>query len=162
MKRNSKNPYPNLKELINYHPYHINTFAYFADVELNLLEAALIGEEKLEADELIAISYYSGVPFGVLTAPSLIVLNPLRPKHKKMVAEVGYVLGTIIEAAAVDFVCTYPSLYCSEVSSLCEDFSRGKPVTYCRYLGIKAKVENCLGNIKLEKMKARRRRYGDR
>ena len=145
MKRDSKNPYPNLKELIKYHPYHISTFANFANVERDLLEAALIGEEELAAEDLMGISCYGRIPFGVLASPSMIMLDPLSLKHKRMVAEAGRALGTIMDAAeagspaAADFMYTYPSLYCNEVSSLCEEFSLGRPVTYCRYLGVREK-----------------------
>ena len=114
MKRDSKNPYPNLRELIKYHPYHVGTFANFANVELDLLEAALIGEEELTAGELMGISCYGRVPLGVLASPSLVMLDPLSLKHKKMVAEAGGALGIIMDAAeagspaAADFMYTYP------------------------------------------------------
>ena len=168
MKRDSKNPYPNLKELIKYHPYHISTFANFANVELDLLEAALIGEEELTPGELMGISCYGRIPLGVLVSPSLIMLDPSRPKHKKMVAEAGRALGIIMDAAeagspaAADFMYTYPSLYCNEVSSLCEEFSLGRPVTYCRYMGVRARIEQCLGSIAIERMERRKRGRGSR
>ena len=137
------------------------TFANFANVELDLLEAALIGKEELTAGELRGISCYGRVLFGVLASPSLIMLDPLSLKHKRMVAEAGRALGTIMDAAeagspaAADFMYTYPSLYLNAVSSLCEDFSLGRPVTYCRYLGVRARIEQCLGSIAIERMERR-------
>ena len=168
MKRDSKNPYPNLKVLIKYHPYHIGTFANFANVELDLLEAALIGEEELTARELMGISCYGRVPFGVLASPSIVMLDPLSLKHKRMLAGMQDALARIEAAvedgsrAAADFMYTYPSLYCNEVSSLCEDFSLGRPVTYCRYLGVRARIEQCLGSIAIERMERRKRGRGSR
>lgn len=168
MKRDRKKPYPNLRELIKYHPYHISTFANFADVELDLLEATLIGEEELEAAELRRIAHYVGAPYGVLARPSLVMLNPLRAKHRQMVAGIQDGLARIEAAAehgskaATDFMYTYPSLYLGTVLSLCKDFAQGRPVSYCRYLGVREKTEQCLGSIAVERMERRKRGRGSR
>ena len=168
MKRDSKNPYPNLKELIKYHPYHISTFANFANVELDLLEAALIGKEELEAAELRRIALYAGVPYGVLACPSLILLDAQRPKHRLMLEGIQDALARIEAAAedgsraAVDFMYIYPSLHLNTVSSLCGDFFQGRPVTYCRYMGVRARIEQCLGSIAIERMERRKRGRGSR
>lgn len=74
----------NLKELINWHPYSLRSFADFANVETDLLQAALEGEEELTAEELSQISRYVKVPIGVLLCPHLVYLEKRRPKHQKM------------------------------------------------------------------------------
>lgn len=55
--------YPNLSEIIKYHPYHIGTFANFADVTTELLQAALDGQEELTGEELRNIARYSAIPW---------------------------------------------------------------------------------------------------
>ena len=167
MKRDSKNPYPNLRELIKYHPYHIGTFASFANVELDLLEAALIGEEELTAAELWRIANYAGVPYGVLACPSIILLDAQRPKHRRLLEGIIGSLGPIFAAldagspAAEDFILTFPRLYYNQVIDIWGDFSAGKPVSYCRYLGVRAKLDMCQTNIALERPKKRKRRRAE-
>ena len=135
MKRDSKNPYPNLRELIKYYPYHIATFANFAEVEPDLLEAALMGREELEAAELRRIAHYTGIPYGVLACPSLILLDASRPKHQRMLAGMRDGMACIEAAAeggsraAVFFAYEFPTLYYNQVIDLWGDFSAGKPVS---------------------------------
>lgn len=38
-----KDVYPNLVEIIKYHPYHITSFADFANVTVELLKAGITG-----------------------------------------------------------------------------------------------------------------------
>ena len=79
--------YPNLSEIIKYHPYHISTFANFANVTGELLNAALAGNEKLTSEELREIARYANIPAGVLGCPHLIMLNRGSLKHRDMIRE---------------------------------------------------------------------------
>lgn len=82
---------PNLLEIMKYHPYHISTFAGFADVTTEFLEAVIRDEEDLTVGELIKISQYSGIPISVMICPKTILLDKYRAKHRKMVEELcGY------------------------------------------------------------------------
>ena len=57
---NMKNNYINLKYLIQYHPYHISTFAGFANVPVELLEEAFkgVGDIRDQESFLIACDFF--------------------------------------------------------------------------------------------------------
>ena len=77
--------YPNFAEIINFHPYHITSFASFADVTVELLKAGIIGQEKLEETEIFNIARYAGLPYTVLKCPRMIYLYKSRYRHRQMI-----------------------------------------------------------------------------
>ena len=149
--------YPNLAELIKYHPYHIRTFAKFADVSDDLLEAVLRGEEELMAWELRGISQYAGVPYGVLACPKVVTMHKGNSKHCKMMEELDKALYRIWEAqkAGSKNAEMYMRYGRTRLVKLLLNFQNDGKVTYCRYLGALEEAMQTLSWIKLEKHQPR-------
>lgn len=149
--------YPNLAELVNYHPYHIRTFAEFADVTVELLKEGIIGTEKLSSIEILNIAKYAGVDFGILTCPRLIFLYKSRWRHCKMMEKLEKILYEIREAQKggsheADIYMQYGRI---KAVNMLLDFQNNSHVTYCRYLGVLEEAEQTLSFIKYEKHKPR-------
>lgn len=87
--------YPNLTEVVKHHPYHICTFAGFADVTVELMEAVVYGDEELTATELFKISRYCGIPLSVLSCRKLIRMDRKNRKHMQMWEELDKKLRII-------------------------------------------------------------------
>lgn len=79
--------YPNLVEIITYHPYHVSTFDNFAEVTGELLQEVLKGQEELSLGEIYNISKYAGLSMSVLMCPKLIKLDFCRYRHRTMINE---------------------------------------------------------------------------
>lgn len=148
--------YPNFAELIKYHPYHICTFANFADVTIELLEAALRGKEKLTSFEILKIARYTQIPVTVLTCPHLIMLDRQSRRHQKMVDSLCEKLIYIWEYqkkgnADAELFMKYhkPALVNLELA-----FLDGR-ASYAQYLGVKERVEQTLLSIKNSSKKPR-------
>lgn len=151
--------YPNLSEIIKHHPYHINTFAGFAEVTTELLEAALEGEEELTADELRKIARYSGIPVSILRCPETIMLNKYNLKHQKMITDLLDQLPVIAEkeqsgspAATIFMRYHRASLVNLELAFL------DGMATYGQYLGVKERVDQTISFIRNEERKPRGRK----
>lgn len=82
------NKYPNLCELIQYHPYSSHTVCDHANIEPEVLQAALEGRETLTPDEVLAIARLYGCPAHVIDCAELIMLGMGKLKHNKMVMEI--------------------------------------------------------------------------
>ncbi len=82
------NKYPNLQELIKYHPYSEATVCGHAGIEPELLHAILEGSEAFAPAEVIAIARLYECPVDVISCPCLIMLDMTRIRHKKMVRDV--------------------------------------------------------------------------
>lgn len=80
--------YPNLQELITWHPYGEPVICDHARIEPELLHAALEGKEGLTQIEVIAIARLYGCPASVISCPNLVKLDAGRLRHKKMFREV--------------------------------------------------------------------------
>ncbi len=148
--------YPNLAEVIKYHPYDIGTFAGFADVTTELLEAAIEGIEYLTEEELHKIARYSGIPYGVISCPKLIRIDRRRARHQRMVKEVIDFLPAIQSeqkdgSREADFFMRYgrPWVVNMELAFLDD---RG---TYGMYLGSRERVAQAVSFIQHEKMRPR-------
>lgn len=143
--------YPNLAEIIKYHPYHIGTFAGFADVTAGLLEAAVRGEEELTSGELYKIARYSGIPHGVICHPHLIRMDRHSMWHREMVKELcGHI--TFIndkKNAGSHEAETFMRYYRGHLVNLELAFLDGR-ATYGQYLGVKERVEQTLSFIRNE------------
>lgn len=150
--------YPNLSEIIKYHPYHISTFAGFAEITTELLQAALEGEEELTTGELVKMARYSEIPVGVLMCPKTIMLDKHSLKHQKMVADLLDQLPAIAEkeqggspAATIFMRYHRASLVNLELA-----FLEGR-ATYGQYLGAKERVDQTISFIRNEERKPRGR-----
>lgn len=90
--------YPNLAEVVTYHPYHIRTFAEYADVTVELLRAGIIGkEEELDDYEICKIAKYTGLPYTVLRCKKMIYLQKERYRHRQMIEQLFQLLDKVWE-----------------------------------------------------------------
>lgn len=149
----------NLNDLIKYHPYHISTFADFANVTQELLEAALAGEDELTLYEVWCMAKCTGVPCQVLICPQRIMLSKERYRHRTMVKTLHENLYTIWDAEKEGSheASTYMRYRRTHLVNLMLDFQNKGEVSYCRYLGVKQELEDCLLFISNEKRKPRER-----
>ena len=128
----------NLLELIKYHPYHESTFARYANVTLELLSAAIRGDEELEPYEIFRMASYSNVPMGVISLPRMIWLDRNSYRHRAMVSRLAEKLDAIRVAAMEG---NEDSCYfiqqggLKQGDELVSDFQKDGKVSYCRYLG---------------------------
>lgn len=150
----------NLQELIKYHPYHVSTFANFADVTLDLLVAALEGEEELTRRELFNVAKYTGISYSVLSCPKMIALSKDRYRHWQMMEELSDELLAVLNAGenGDEEAITYLTYKRSGPLNLIADFKRNGEVTYSRYLGIKAGLDQCMRFMECKNRKPRGRR----
>lgn len=150
--------YPNLSEIIKYHPYHISTFAGFAEVTTELFEATLEGEEELMDDEMRKIARYAGIPVSVLRCPQKIMLDKHNLKHQKMIADLLNQLPEIAEKekrgskTAADFM-----RYNREGLVNLELAFLDNRASYGQYLGAKERVDQTTSFIRNEERKPRGR-----
>ena len=147
----------NLKEFIKYHPYHISTFAGFANITQELLEATLAGEDELTLYEVWCMAKYTGVPCQLLICPRKIMLNKSRYRHRVMIQTLHNNLYTIWDAEKGGSLeaSRYMKYKRRHLVNLMLDFQNNGEVSYCRYLGIKEEVDQCLLFISNEKRKPR-------
>ncbi len=146
--------YPNLKELVRYHPYHIDSFARHANVTTELLQAALTDDEDLEKVELLRICHLVNVPYTVLALDHLIYLDRKNYRHRCMMDGLTKKLYDLWE-------------YQKSGSKAADDYMKGRgrhelvnmqlsfnnewpPVTYCQYLGIKDTLDQTLLSVQCE------------
>lgn len=148
--------YPNLSEIIQYHPYHISTFTGFADVTTELLEAVIRGEEDLTVVELLSISQYSGIPMSVMICPKTILLDKNRAKHREMVKGLCDHLTFIAqkEKAGSYEAKMFMRYHREGLVNLELAFLDGR-ATYGRYLGVKERVEQTISFIRNEEKRPR-------
>ncbi len=141
-----KNNYLNLKYLIQYHPYHISTFAEFAHVTTELLEEALAGREDLTDAELFRISKYTGVPVSVLNCPKLITLDRNRRRHRAMLHKLGVILTDIwrCQQKGSHEADTYMKYRREDFVNMELAFLDNRPVPYTQYLGIQHQMQDTL------------------
>lgn len=147
-----KNNYVNLKYLIQYHPYHISTFAEFAHVTTELLEEALAGRAELTAAELSLISKYVGVPVSVLNCPKLITLHRNRFRHWAMVCRLHskhFEIERLQEAGSHE-ADMYMKYFYDRHRYMISRFADHQPIPYCQYLGMKSRIDNTLSSIAIE------------
>lgn len=148
--------YPNLAEIIKYHPYDIGSFADFADVTTELLSAVIEGAENLTEQELRGIARYSGIPFSILACPHLIRMDRSRYRHRIMVEELADELYGIQEAQKAgsyeaDLFMRYGRLW---VVNMELAFLDGR-ATYGMFLGAQERVRQAISFIQCEKRKPR-------
>lgn len=148
--------YPNLEEVIKYHPYDIGTFAGFAGVTTELMEAVTRGEEELTPQEIYRIAKYSNIPSGILVCPHLIQMDKRRYRHRVMVEELVNSLYEIQEAQReriyeADLFMRYGRIWVVNMElAFLDDRS-----TYGMFLGAQERVRQAIFFIQNEKRKPR-------
>lgn len=154
--------YPNLAEVVKYHPYSMSTFADFANVTPELLAAAINGDEELQASEALSISHYSDIPFSVLFCPNLIILSRDRRKHWEMMKKLQDYMYEIWEwqKKGSHEAEVYMKYRRGHYVNMDLDFRNRRLVTYGRYLGIKQEMEDALLFIKVEQDKIHKKPRG--
>lgn len=149
--------YPNLKELIECHPYTIETFASHANVTIKVLKAAFDGKEELTQSELYGIVKLTGFPYNALIYPKLILMDNRRYRHRMMARKGNDKLRSIIKAAeagsskAIGFVECHYWNYGDGTTPFWTDFINDVPVSYARYWCGNWKLNKCLKEIEDEK-----------
>lgn len=149
--------YPNLAEVINYHPYHITSFADFANVTVELLKAGIAGQERIEENEIFNIARYTGIPYSVLKCPKMIYLHKSRYRHQQMIDRLEKKLYEIWEAQKsgsreADLYMRYSRI---NLVNMVLDFRNTGKVTYGRYLGILENLSQTIGFIQSKRRKPR-------
>ena len=141
-----KNNYLNLKYLIQYHPYHISTFAEFAHVTEELLEETLAGREKLTSAELFRISKHVGVPVSVLNCPKLITLDRKRYRHQAMIDKLGVIFEDIskCQKKGIHEADVYMKYQREDFVNMELAFLDNRAVPYTQYLGIQHQMQDAL------------------
>ncbi|WP_349674371.1 hypothetical protein [Lacrimispora sp.] len=155
--------YPNLVEIITYHPYHVSTFANFAEVTGELLQEVLKGQEELLLGEIYNISKYAGLSMSVLMCPKLIMLDFCRYRHRTMINELleraRYIQRCQENGShAADVFMKYDVGY---IADLRRSFIDDK-ATYGQYIGARELVNHCLSFISSEKRVKRTRTVKER
>ena len=146
--------YPNLIEIITYHPYHVSTFANYAEVTGELLQEVLKGREELLPEEIRNISKYAGLSKSVLMCPKLIMLDIRRYRHRTMINELlekaRYIQRCQENGShAADVFMKYDIGY---IADLRQSFVDDK-ATYGQYIGAREYVKQCLSFINSEQRK---------
>lgn len=143
--------YPNLGEVVKYHPYHICTFANHADVTMDLFQAALDGQEELHSDEIRKISKLIKTPVSVLSSPNRIMLDKNRFKHKQMISQLmskRVYIRECFQSGSLEAE-TFMRRYWSQLDLFCVMFTHNQ-ASYGRFIGIKERINQCLSSIKVE------------
>lgn len=150
--------YPNLSEIIKYHPYHISTFASFANVTSELMEAVIYGDEELKAAELLLLCHYGEINPQIALYPRMIMMDKTKRRHKMMIAELEEMFQKIHTEdknggrEAKFFMKYQRANYVNLYLAFYDDRA-----TYGRYLGIKTRLEQTLGFIETEMHKPKLR-----
>lgn len=149
------NKYPNLQELLKYHPYGENTACDHAEIGPELLHAAFKGEELLTPVEAISIARLYGCPAGVIGCPGLIMLDMGRPRHKKMVTEVDclYIQLKYMAGCGNQEAEKYLEHADWKQQGLMGAAYEDR-LSYCHYLGVKEQLKQY---IKFAELKPKRR-----
>lgn len=149
--------YPNLAEIVNYHPYHITSFAGFAEVTVELLKAGIIGVEELKETEILNIAKYAGLPYTVLKCPRMIYIQKNRYRHRQMIKRLEIKLHEIWEAQKDGSKEADLYMRCGRIGlvNMMLDFQNTGKVTYGRYLGILENLNQTIEFIQAEHRKPR-------
>lgn len=148
--------YPNLIEMIKYHPYHISTLADHAGVTTELMQEAAKGRMVLPPEERQRIARLYRIPSGLLFLPKLVRMNKGNRKHQKMVEELMAQLSAIHDhhrqgSREADTFMIYGRAYLVNLELAFLD----DRATYCQYLGVNERVNQVLQFIDSEQRKPR-------
>lgn len=148
--------YPNLAEIIKYHPYDIGSFANFAEVTTELMEAVIRDEEELTHQEIYRIAKYSNIPYSILICPHLIRMDRSRYRHRVMVEELVNSLYGIQEAQQdgsyeADLFMRYGRIWVVNMELAFLD----DRATYGMFLGAQERVRQVIFFIQNEKRRPR-------
>lgn len=135
--------YPNLKALIENHPYNILSFADHAGVTVELLEAALDGKKELHAGELYGIARLTGVPCSALDCQKLIMLDMKRWRHGIMAAEIDDLYFRLVSMAKEGNRTAEKHLEQADEAHECFlGAVYANKLSYCHYLGVKERLQD--------------------
>lgn len=143
----------NLKMMIENHHYNIITFAQWASVTVDLLQAAFDGQEELTDDELRDLSRFMRVPVEIFTCPHVIYLKNKHYKHRKMLEEYNRKLRFVIECAndgdrLAQECCENHRWNCEKGESLFYTmYMAGKAVSYAQYWAAVSDLDECIDII---------------
>lgn len=147
--------YPNLIELLRYHPYDISTFANFADVSTDTMRKIKSGEKEAYFETIYKIAYFTNIPYSILNCEKPIYLETRNKKHQQMIEELEnnlckiYVSYKFGSHEADD----YMKYHRASFVNMRSDFKNKKRVSYIRYLAEKKLQEDTLLFIENEKRK---------
>ena len=147
--------YPNLTDVILHHPYSMCTFAGFANVTEELLEAVVYGDERLTDGEIWKLCYYAGFNNQFIKSPRLSMLDNTRRRHRKWVEELEGQLETVKVAyekgseGAARFLRYYRDDFFHRFSI--------NAATYGHYLGAREDLRRALLSIKVEQKATKKR-----
>lgn len=134
--------YPNLNEMVKYHPYGIPAICDHGNIEADLLNEVLTANAILEENELRGIARLYGCSYDFLASPTLAKLNNKKYKHRQYGFEISRLFLLLKEMT--DQGNNEAAKYLSWAE---RDFSRflvardNNTWTYGRYLGIKEELE---------------------
>lgn len=139
--------YPNLNTLITHHPYSMDTFADHANVTMEVLRGALSGNDLLTDAELCGMAFLAKIPTSVIKCPRLIMLDPKREKHRRMIKDLERdevaLINEVLRMADKE-VFRYMDSFAYEVGQFTRSFlEKGIPVSYAAYIGWNAKIIDC-------------------
>ena len=139
--------YPNLVALTRYHSYHPDTFARFAGVTPELFTAILNGKEEMQRYEAVKIARYSnlrGLYPAILLLPFLVMMEPTRPKHRRMMEQLSLEYERIRQQADL-YSKTDHARYMEyderKMKILQANFEAGK-ASYMEYLGMVEEINS--------------------
>lgn len=76
-----KLPYPNLAEVVNWNMVGMPAIAEHANVDIDILKDALMGDDELAHNEMLGISSLTKVPVSVLELPKLCMMDCNKFQH---------------------------------------------------------------------------------
>lgn len=135
--------YPNLAELLRYYPCGTPTVCDHAGIEPELLEAVLGGSEVLTPVEIVELARLYGCSVGILSHPTVIMLDMDRLKHKRMAQEIDCIYMRLMAMGGDGNLKAEKYLELDRWSY--QDFLRAiheNKLSYCHYLGKKKELLN--------------------
>lgn len=133
--------YPNLAEMLEYHPYSDCTVCDHARIEPELLDAVLNEGEVLEFSEILGIARLYECPMGVLEHGKVIMLDMGRWRHRNMVAEISSLhiqLHCMAEEGNQE-----AEKYLEQADEAVQRFIKAaydNRLSYCHYFGVKERI----------------------
>ncbi len=156
----------NVKELIDWRGDEAESISCYAGVTPGLMREVFEGKAELSSEEVVHLSRHLRIPFSAAMCEKLIMLDNKRYRHRAILQEYNKKLCYIIKMAvmdneaAKDYLKRYSWDYERGTTAMYGDFIDGKPVTYSRYLYLKAAIDDCIDSIEVHERDKRRRGLG--
>ncbi len=134
--------YPNLFEVVNWKICGKPAIADHAGITVELLEAALSGDEELTPDEMIVISRLVKIPVNVLELPELVLMSCNKFQHIMKVMDLRDDFDYIKEQRAAvgkgEDVCVKSAE--RKLDSYTKYFKRGNG-SYVGYMAVRQEID---------------------